>query len=119
MLIKNITITILLIIFGLSNYSAKSQSNINIKLTTLSYQFTDNNTELVNQKLGESGKLALEPGLIFSYESFATTTASIKINMALYLDKASKLAGFSQVLIRFRLFTAYKHSMSMGFSRMP
>ncbi len=34
--------------------------------------------------------------------------------MAFYYDKASKLSGFPQVLIRFRLFNAFKHSMSMG-----
>ena len=112
---KYISIVFVLIIMGISNYIAKSQSNINIKLSTISYQFTDNNIELVNRKIGKSGKLALEPGLIFAYESFATPASSIKVAMALYYDKASKLAGFSQVMIRFRLFNAYKHSMSIGF----
>ncbi|MEN8119991.1 MAG: hypothetical protein ABFS35_06580 [Bacteroidota bacterium] len=112
---KYIFVTVVLIIIRLTTYYALSQSNVNIKLTNLSYQFTDNNLELANRKIGESGKLAFEPGLIFAYESFATATASIKVAMALYYDKASKLAGFPQVMIRFRLFNAYKHSMSMGF----
>ena len=111
---KYILAVFVFIIMVLNNHLAKSQININIKLTTLSYQFSDNNLDLVKQKLGGSGKLALEPGLIFSYESFATPNASIKVAMALYYDKASKLAGFPQILIRFRLFNAYKHSMSMG-----
>jgi len=108
------SVVFVLIVIGLNTSLAKSQSNVNIKLITLSYQFTDNNTELAKQKLGESGKLAYEPGFIFSYESFATPAASIKASMAFYYDKASKLSGFPQVLIRFRLFNAFKHSMSMG-----
>ena len=115
MYVKTISIFVVLFTMGLSTYSAKSQSNVNIKLITLSYQFTDNNIELAKQKLGGSGKLAYEPGFVFSYESFATPATSIKAAMALYYDKASKLAGFPQILIRFRLFNAYKHSMSVGF----
>ncbi len=112
---KSFIVVFAIVFIGLSTYFAKSQSNVNIKLTTLSYQFTDNNTELAKQKLGASGKLAFEPGFIFSYESFATPAASLKVAMALYYDKASKMAGFPQVMIRFRLFNAYKHSLSMGF----
>lgn len=103
-----------LLLYGFSTGFAKSQSNINIKLSTLSYQFTDNNAGLAKLKLNENGKLAFEPGIIFAYESFATPLASLKFNMALFMDKATKLAGFPQVLIRIRLFNAFKHSMTLG-----
>jgi len=92
----------------------EAQSNVNVKLNTITYQFTDNNTQLADLKLSSNGKLALEPGLIFAYESFATPVTSLKINMALLMDKAQKLSGFPQVLVRFRLFNAYKHSMTLG-----
>jgi hypothetical protein len=91
-----------------------AQSNINIKLNTFTYQFTDNNTQLAKLKLSGNGKFALEPGLIFAYEAFASPVTSLKINTALLMDKAGKFAGFPQVLIRIRLFNAYKHSMTLG-----
>ena len=102
-------------IFVLNKETAKSQSNVNIKLLTLSYQFNDNNTNLANRSIDEDGRLAFESGFIFAYETFANTTTSLKIATSFYYDKASKLAGFQQVLIRFRLFNAFKHSMSVGF----
>jgi len=92
----------------------EAQSNINVKINTITYQFTNNNVQLAKMKLSGNGKLAFEPGLIFAYEAFATPTASLKINMALLIDKVQKFAGFPQVLMRFRLFNAYKHSMTLG-----
>jgi len=114
MQLKHTLTIVFVIVFGFSASYVRSQSNINIKLTTLSYQFTDNNLALAKMKLSDNGKLAFEPGIIFAYESFATPLASLKFNMALYMDKASKMAGFPQVLIRIRLFNAFKHSMTLG-----
>ena len=106
---------ILLIFFcGFCSIFTEAQSNINIKLSSLTYQFTDNNAQLAKLKLSNNGKLAFEPGLIIAYEAFASPTTSLKINTALIMDKAGRFAGFPQVLVRFRLFNAYKHSMTLG-----
>jgi hypothetical protein len=99
---------------GFCFFFTEAQSNINIKLSTFTYQFTDNNAQLAKLKLSNNGKLAFEPGLIIAYEAFASPTTSLKINTALIMDKAGKFAGFPQILIRFRLFNAYKHSMTLG-----
>ncbi|MCF6240864.1 MAG: hypothetical protein L3J74_05910 [Bacteroidales bacterium] len=103
-----------MIFCGFCFVKMQSQSNINIKLNTLTYQFSDNNVQLAKLKLSNNGKLAFEPGVIFAYEAFATPATSLKINMALLMDKAGKFAGFPQFLIRFRLFNAFKHSMTLG-----
>ncbi len=91
-----------------------AQSNVNFKLNTFTWQFTDNNAHLAKLKLDDKGQFAIEPGLIAAYEAFASPLTSLKINMALLMDKAGKFAGFPQILFRFRLFNAYKHSMTIG-----
>lgn len=91
-----------------------SQSNISLKLSTLSYQFSEAQPELVKIKLSSDGKLAIEPGLIFAYEAYASSNTAIKLSQSLLLDKALRLASVSQILIKFRLAKSFKHSVYLG-----
>lgn len=105
---------LIMVFFGFCSIQIHAQSNVNFKLNTLTYQFSDNNTQLAKLKLSNNGKIAFEPGFIVAYEAFASPVTSLKINLATLIDKAGKFAGFPQVLIRFRLFNAFKHSMTFG-----
>ena len=96
------------------NANLYSQSNISIKLLTLSYEFNVENAELYNQTFTDNGTLALEPGFVFSYEAYANKNTAIKLNQAVFYDKVSSLSAFTQLMFKFRVFTHYKHSMYFG-----
>jgi len=104
----------LFFILFLSGGALCAQSNVSFKLTTLSYQFSDVQSELAKLKLSPKGKLAIEPGLIFSFEGYASSNAAIKISQAFLLDKAVHLAGFTQMMIKFKVAKSFKHAFYIG-----
>jgi hypothetical protein len=107
----NHTFVIILFVFGQSLFA---QSNFNLKLTTISYQFTDVQPELAKLKLSENGQFAFEPGLIIGFEGYATNNAALKISQSFLCDKAAHLAGSTQVMVKFRLIKSFKHAVYIG-----
>jgi len=59
--------------------------------------------------------LAVEPGLLFSYEGYASSTTALKLVQSLILDKAMHISGMTQLMIKFRLVKSFKHSFYFGF----
>lgn len=91
-----------------------AQNNVSFKLSTLSYQFTDTQPGLLKLKLNQNGRLAAEPGLFFAYETYASSNTALKISQALLLDKATHLAGATQIMVKFRVAKSFKHSVYMA-----
>jgi len=98
----------------ISNLSL-AQSNVSFKLSTLSYQFTDVQPDLAKLKITSDGKLAFEPGLIFAFEGYASSNAALKISQSFLVDKATHIAGSTQLMIKFRVAKSFKHSLYIGF----
>jgi hypothetical protein len=92
-----------------------SQSNISLKLSTLTYQFTDVQPELAKLKLSQNGQFAFEPGLIFAFEGYATSNTALKISQAFLIDKALHLAGSTQIMVKFKVAKSFKHAFYIGF----
>lgn len=105
----------LIILIVLAAKILNAQNNFSLKLSPISYQFSDVQPELVKLKPGGDGKLAFEPGLLFSYEEFAGSNTSLKVSQAIILDKATKLSGSTQIMIKFRAIKYFKHSVYAGF----
>jgi hypothetical protein len=110
-ILKIIFTSIVLIFFW--SY-ALAQNNVGFKLNTFTYQFSDVQPELAKLKLSQNGQFAIEPGIIFSYEEFASSNTAIKISQSFILDKALHLAGASQIMIKFRIAKSFKHSVYMA-----
>jgi hypothetical protein len=105
----NIKLLLILIIFQLVYLQA--QNNISVKLTSLSYQFTETQPDILKFKLSENGQLAFEPGLLFAYEGYASSTTALKVSQLFLLDKAMHFAGKTQIMIKFRIVKSFKHSL--------
>ncbi len=106
-----ITIFLFLLCFAY----VKAQSSISVKLNTETYQLSDAQPDIIKMKLSDDGKIALEPGLIFSYDAYATPNAALHISQSFILDKASRLAGASSIMLKFRIMKYYKHSLYASF----
>ncbi len=109
-----LNIFIFISIFGIVSIT-KGQKNISFKLLSITTnQFENRNSSIYKSKLTDNGKFTFEPGILFTYEVYANQNSALKINQALYNDRCSKLAGFSQILVKFRLGRIWKHSFSIG-----
>jgi hypothetical protein len=104
-----------IVILFFATLSISAQNNISFKLSTISYQFTDLQPELADLKISDNGKLAFEPGLIFSYEGYASPITAIKFLQSAIFDKALHFSATSQIMIKFRLVKSFKHSFYFGF----
>jgi hypothetical protein len=92
-----------------------AQNNISLKCTSLSYQFTETQPEILKMQLSNNGKLAFEPGLILAYEGYASSSTALKLSQSAIIDKAMHLSGTTQVMIKFRISKSFKHSFYFGF----
>jgi len=111
---KPILIRTLFLIAFFNSVIVNSQSNISIKLLTLSYEFGVENAEFYSQTITNDGAFAIEPGLLFSYEAYANKNTAIKLNQAVFYNKVSSLSTFTQLVFKFRVFTHYKQSLYIG-----
>lgn len=111
---KPILIRTLFLIAFFNSVIVNSQSNISIKLLTLSYEFGVENAEFYSQTITNDGAFAIEPGLLFSYEAYANKNTAIKLNQAVFYNKVSSLSTFTQLMFKFRVFTHYKQSLYIG-----
>ena len=91
-----------------------AQNNVGFKLNTFTYQFSEVQPELAKLKLSQNGQFAIEPGIIITYDEYASSNTAIKISQSFILDKALHLAGASQVMIKFRIVKSFKHSLYLA-----
>jgi hypothetical protein len=115
---KNISVkTLFLITVFLLFHSIKlfSQSNISARLTSICVNPIDTiNNSVYKNKITKNGLLTIEPGLAFSAELFGNDFTSAKLSQTLRLDACSKIAGSTQVLLRFRLLKKWKSTLTAG-----
>jgi len=102
-------------ILFICTYCCFAQSNMCIKANSLSYNFYKNeNSNLYKTKLLDNGQLTLEPGIQLSAEIFGSIYTSFKILQTVKNDACSKFSGSTQLLIRYRLFKRWRHSIYAG-----
>ncbi len=113
---RKILSTIILVVLLIANSEyAKTQSNISVKLNSLTYQISDTQPDILHRTLSENGKLATEPGIVFAFDGYASPTAALHISQSFIYDKGSHLAGASSVMVKFRLLKYYQHSLYAAF----
>lgn len=96
--------------------SLKAQQNISFLLFGPSFDLGDRENSAIYKTMpGEEKAFMLEPGVRFSVEVYATPGTSFKFVQTARFDSMHKLSFSSQMMIRFRLFQVYKHSLSFGF----
>jgi len=110
MYLKNILSVVLIF----SCLCLRAQNSVSLKLNRLTYQITETQPDLLKLKLSSDGQLAVEPGILFSYETYATSNTALKLSQALLLDKASHLAGATSIMIKFKVAKSFKHSLYMA-----
>jgi len=112
---KIVAITALLLIS--SCFVSFSQTDVSLRITTLSVFTTENaNNTVFRLNLDKYGYLAIEPGLMCSYDYYVKTFIySLHVDQALYFDAAGMPAGYTGFGFRARLFKKWKHSLHIGF----
>lgn len=108
------TITCIIAILCIISTQAKSQSNISLLLTGIGYDFSDRkNVNIYNRNIAD-GKIVADPGLQFAFEVYSGDITGIKFTQSANLDACNKIAGATQIMLTFRLFKIYKHSIHLG-----
>lgn len=103
-----------ILIICLSSICGYSQANISFQLIGLGVDFgKKENVDLYQTKVA-NGNILLEPGLKIGLEAYASDITSLKFVQTARLDACNKLAGSTQILLRFRLFKVWKHSLNIG-----
>ncbi len=93
-----------------------AQSNISAALTGLGADFGDReNAPLYKIKADDNGKILVEPGIRLGAELYANDFTSLKFAQTIRMDCMKKAAFTTELMLRFRLFKIYKHSLSIGF----
>lgn len=101
--------------FSMSVVLCAAQSNISAAVGGLGADFGKRvNAPLYKIKADDEGKILLEPGLRLGGEIYASDITSLKFAQTIKIDCMQKVALSTQVMIRFRLFKIYKHSLSLG-----
>ena len=92
------------------------QQNVSIGLIGPGFDFGGRvNSPIYETMPGDDKVLIMEPGIRFGVELYATPATSFKLAQAARIDCMKKMAFSTQIMIRFRLFKVYKHSLSFGF----
>ena len=99
----------------LASTFASAQSNISLAFTGFGFDFGKGvNAPIYKQKISDGKNPLFEPGLRLGVEAYASPATSIKAVQTVRYDAMKKVAMSSQVMLRFRIFRAYKHSLSFG-----
>lgn len=95
--------------------AAFGQVNVSLAFTGLGLDFgKDWNVPIYKRKIVDGKSPIFEPGLRFGVEAYASTATSIKAVQTFRYDVMNKMAYSTQVMLRFRVFRAYKHAVSFG-----
>ena len=103
-----------LLIFGF--YKTYSQSSLSARLLTVSaHPFANQNLALHKNTIDKNGYITFEPGLILSYDRYLAKKLSFRFSTAVMNDRYNTLAGYSQVILKYKVLKYYKHSVYLGF----
>jgi len=93
-----------------------AQSSLSARLLTVSvHPFAEQNLPLHQNTIDNSGYITFEPGLILSYDRFLAKKISFRFSTAVMNDRYNTLAGYSQIMLKYKLLKYYKHSFYIGF----
>ena len=93
-----------------------SQNSLSARIITVStHPFAESNLALHKNPIDNSGYLTFEPGLVFSYDRYLFKKFSFRFSTALMNDRFNLLAGYSQILLKYKILKYYKHSLYLGF----
>ncbi len=93
-----------------------SQSSLSARVLTVSaHPFAKENLVLHKNTLDNKGYLTFEPGLVLSYDRYLVKKLSLRVSAALMNDRYNTLAGYGQIMLKYKLFKYYKHSLYLGF----
>jgi len=93
-----------------------SQSSLSVRLITVSaHPFSEANLALHQNPIDDLGYVTFEPGLIFSYDRYIKKKFSFRASTAVFKDMLNQISGYSQIMLKYKLFKIYKHSLYLGF----
>lgn len=111
---KKLLLVISSIIFNLGILSAQSSLSARI-LTVSTHPFANQNLPLHQNTLDNKGYITFEPGLIVSYDRYLAKNLSLRLSTSVMNDRYNTLAGYSQIMLKYKLLKYYKHSFYIGF----
>ena len=107
---------IVLILVLLSIFHLNSQNSLSARIITVStHPFADINLPLHQNPIDNSGYVTFEPGLILSYDRYLFKKFSFRFSTAVMNDRFNLLAGYSQIIFKYKVMKYYKHSLYLGF----
>lgn len=113
---KNLRHLFLLCVAITLSFNTFAQSNISFGLTGAGIDLGNHkNSAIYKTCPSENSRFILEPGVRLAAEGYATPATSFKFVQTFRLDAMQLFAASTQIMIRFRLFKMYKHSLSFGF----
>ncbi len=106
----------LYILSAICYLSAFSQSSLSARLLTVSaHPFAKQNLALHQNTIDKKGYITFEPGLILSYDRYIAKKLSFRLSTAVMNDRYNTLAGYSQIMLKYKILKYYKHSVFLGF----
>lgn len=111
---KKLFLIIVSIIFNIGILYAQSSLSARI-LTVSTHPFANQNLPLHKNSIDNKGFVTFEPGLILSYDRYLAKNLSFRFSTSVMNDRYNTIAGYSQVLLKYKLVKYYKHSFYIGF----
>ncbi len=103
---------ILILTFGMLS----AQSSLSTRLLSIStHPFAKQNLPLFQNTIDNKGYITFEPGLILSYDRYIAKNLSLRLSTAVMNDRYNTLAGYSQIMLKYKALKYYKHSLYLGF----
>jgi hypothetical protein len=94
---------------------AWAQCNVSAAFTGFGFDFgKGENVGIYKRKISENKSPIFEPGLRFGVEVYASPATSLKAVQTFRYDVMNRMSMSSQIMLRFRVFRVYKHSVSLG-----
>lgn len=104
------------ILFSATILYLNSQNSLSARIITVStHPFAESNLALHQNPIDNSGYLTFEPGLVLSYDRYLFKKFSFRFSTAVMNDRFNLLAGYSQILLKYKILKYYKHSLYVGF----
>jgi len=98
-----------------TSFTAVAQYNMSFAFTGFGLDFGKGyNVPIYKRNISNGKNPIFEPGLRIGFEVYASPATSLKAVQTFRYDVMAKLAMSTQLMLRFRVFRAYKHSVSLG-----
>ncbi len=101
------------LIFNFGLLSAQSSISAGI-LTVGIHPFADQNLPLHQNTFDNKGSVTIEPGIVLFYDRYLIKKLSFRATTAVMNDRFNLLSGYSQLLLKYKLFKHFKHSLYIG-----